>query len=324
MAKNQNSANKAPVTAANAKGITKTLIMMRKHWQIYVLLIAPLLWYALFAYYPLAGLQLAFKVYKAKRGIWGSPWADPLWQNYTALFRDAFFWRSVRRTLIINFGRLFIVFPFPIILALALNELRLGKSKKIMQTVFTFPHFLSWVIVVAIMRNLLSVDGLVNVALKAAGHDAINFLGSESLFQPMLYITDIWKGAGYSSIIYLSAISGIDQDQYEAAEVDGASRWQRLIHITLPNIMGTVSVMFILATGNLMTNGFDQIFNLSNAATKNVAEVLDMYIYRITFQASADFGFSTAVSLFRSIINMILLVTADRVSKRLGGSGLFA
>lgn len=323
MARKSKSTEAVPRTAANSTGIMKTLILMKKHWQIYVLLAAPILWYILFAYYPLAGLQLAFKTYKAKLGIWESPWADPLWQNYRALFKDAFFWRSVRRTLLINFGRLFIVFPFPIILALALNELRLKKSKKVMQTVFTFPHFLSWVIVVAIMRNLLSVDGLVNVLLKTSGHDTINFLGSEPLFQPMLYITDIWKSAGYSSIIYLSAISGIDQDQYEAADVDGATRWQKLIHITLPNIMPTISIMFILATGNLMTNGFDQIFNMSNAATKNVAEVLDMYIYRITFQASADFGFSTAVSLFRSVINMILLATANKLSKMLGGSGLF-
>ena len=323
MARKSKNTEAVPRTAANTKGIMRILILMKKHWQIYVLLAAPILWYILFAYYPLAGLQLAFKTYKAKLGIWKSPWADPLWQNYRALFKDAFFWRSVRRTLLINFGRLFIVFPFPIILALALNELRLKKSKKVMQTVFTFPHFLSWVIVVAIMRNLLSVDGLVNVLLKTNGHETINFLGSESLFQPMLYITDIWKGAGYSSIIYLSAISGIDQDQYEAADVDGATRWQKLIHITLPNIMPTISIMFILATGNLMTNGFDQIFNMSNAATKNVAEVLDMYIYRITFQASADFGFSTAVSLFRSVINMILLATANKLSKMLGGSGLF-
>ena len=151
----------------------------------------------------------------------------------------------------------------------------------------------------------------------------MNVLGSESAFQPMLYITDIWKSAGYSSIIYLSAISGIDQDQYEAAEVDGASRWQRLIHVTLPNILPTVSIMFILTCGNLMTAGFDQIFNMQNAATKNVAEVLDMYIYRVTFQGSVDFGFSTAVALFRSVLNMVLLVVANKGSKMMGGSGLF-
>ena len=311
----------AELTSANTTGFTKILIQMRKHWQIYVLVIPALGWYIIFAYYPMMGLQLAFKTYKVRQGIFGSPWTGLA--NYRALFRDAYFWRAVRRTLVINFGRLFITFPFPIILALLFNELRLRKGKRLMQTVFTFPYFLSWVVVVAIMQNLLSVDGLVNSLIAHSGGSTINFLGSEKLFQPMLYITDIWKNAGYSSIIYLSAISGIDQDQYEAAEVDGATRWQRMIHITLPNILPTISIMFILATGNMMTSGFDQIFNMSNAATKNVAEVLDMYIYRITFEASADFGFSTAVALFRSVINMILLVVANKASKMMGGSGLF-
>ncbi len=312
---------KKAVTAAQATGLQKVAINMRKYWQIYILIIPALIWYIVFAYYPMAGLQLAFKTYKAKIGIWGSPWCG--FQNFEAVFRDMYFWRSVGRTLVINFGRLLINFPAPILLALMLNELRVGRYKKVMQTVFTFPHFLSWVIVASIMTNLLSVDGLVNSALSAMGLSTINFLGSEALFQPMLYITDIWKSAGYSSIIYLSAISGIDQDQYEAAEIDGATRWQRIWHVTLPNILPTISVLFIMTTGNLMTAGFDQIFNLSNAATKNVAEVLDMYIYRITFTASTDFGFSTAVSLFRSIINMTLLVIANKGSKMMGGTGLF-
>lgn len=309
------------VTSANATGWQKVAINFKKYWQIYILLIPALVWYILFAYYPMAGLQLAFKTYKAKIGIWGSPWCGL--QNFQAAFRDMYFWRSVGRTLVINIGRLALCFPAPILLALMLNELRMGKYKKVMQTVFTFPHFLSWVIVASIMTNLLSVDGLVNNLILACGGSTINFLGSEKLFQPMLYITDIWKGAGYSSIIYLSAISGIDQDQYEAAEIDGATRWQRIWHVTLPNILPTISVLFIMTTGNIMTAGFDQIFNISNAATKNVAEVLDMYIYRITFKGSVDFGFSTAVSLFRSVINMVLLVIANKGSKMMGGTGLF-
>lgn len=309
------------LTSAEATGIRKVLIGMKKHWQIYLLLVLPLVWYVMFAYYPMAGLQLAFKTYKVKAGIWGSPWCGL--QNFEALFRDSYFWRSVLRTLTINLGRLLFTFPAPIILALMFNELRLGKYKKFMQTIFTFPHFLSWVIVASIMINLFSVDGLINNIITALGGPSVNVLGSESAFQPMLYITDIWKSAGYSSIIYLSAISGIDQDQYEAAEVDGASRWQRLIHVTLPNILPTVSIMFILTCGNLMTAGFDQIFNMQNAATKNVAEVLDMYIYRVTFQGSVDFGFSTAVALFRSVLNMVLLVVANKGSKMMGGSGLF-
>jgi len=269
----------------------------------------------------MAGLQLAFKTYKAKLGIWGSPWCG--FKNYTAVFRDAAFWKSIIRTVLMNIGRLVIICPAPIILALMLNELRIGKFKGIMQTVFTFPHFLSWVIVASIMQNLLSIDGLLNQIIIHLGGSPISFLGSEGKFVPILYGSDIWKSIGYSSIVFLSAISGIDQEQYESAEIDGANRWQRLLHITLPSIVPTISIMFIMTCGHLMTAGFDQIFNLSNAATKNVAEVLDMYIYRITFEGATDFGFSTAVSLFRSVINMLFLVIADRTSKLLGGGGLF-
>ena len=182
---------KKAVTANQATGLQKLAINFKKYWQIYLLLLPALVWYILFAYYPMAGLQLAFKTYKAKIGIWGSPWCG--FQNFQAVFRDMYFWRSIGRTLVINFGRLIINFPAPILLALMLNELRVGRYKKIMQTVFTFPHFLSWVIVASIMTNLLSVDGLVNTALKAVGASSINFLGSEKMFQPMLYITDIWN-----------------------------------------------------------------------------------------------------------------------------------
>ncbi len=315
------SRTKKLVTIAESTGIQRLVSGMRKHWQIYVLVLPALVWFLIFAYYPMAGLQLAFKTYKAKMGIWRSPWNG--FQNYEAVFRDVYFWRSIGRTLFINFGRLIICFPAPILLALMFNELRVGRYKKVMQTVFTFPYFLSWVIIASVISNLLSVNGLVNSAISALGGSNINFLGNEKGFQPLLYLSDIWKSAGYSAIIYISAISGIDQEQYEAAEIDGASRWQRITHVTLPSIMPTISVMFVLTSGNLMTAGFDQIFNLSNAATKNAAEVLDMYIYRVTFEGSVDFGFSTAVALFRSVINMVLLLVANKTSKMLGGSGLF-
>ena len=195
--------------------------------------------------------------------------------------------------------------------------------KKVAQCIFTFPHFLSWVVLAAVLQNFLAYDGMVNSIITLCGGETINFLGSEKLFQPMLYITNIWKQGGWNVIVYLAAITGIDQDQYEAAEIDGCTRLQRMRYITLPNLMGTVTVMFILQMGNLMTAGFDQIFNLNNAAVQRVSETLDMYIYRVSFQGASDFGFSTAVSLFRSIINMILLVCADRGSKMLGGNGLF-
>lgn len=300
----------------------RTLEAMRAHWQIYLIILLPIVWYVIFAYMPMAGLQLAFKKYMPRRGIWGSPWNGLV--NFNNVFIDPAFMRSVWRTLSINLLRLVVVFPCPIILALLLNEMRGKRYKSVLQTVMTFPNFLSWVIVSSILTNVLASDGLVNSFLRMLGLQTISFLGSEDLFQPMLYITDIWKSSGWSMIVYLAAISGIDQDQYEAAEIDGASHWQKLIHITFPNLMPTIIVMFILATGSLMSAGFDQIFNLSNSATKNVAETLDMYIYRITFLSAPDYGLSTAISLMRSIVNMALLLLADRGAKLMGGSGLFA
>lgn len=298
-----------------------TLKGVRASWQIYFIILLPIVWYVVFSYMPMAGLQLAFKKYMPRRGIWGSPFTGLT--NFRNVFKDPAFMRSVWRTLSVNILRLVFVFPVPIILALLLNELGGNKFKSALQTIMTFPNFLSWVIVSSILTTVLSSDGLVNSVLRAVGLSSVNFLGSEKLFQPMLYLTDIWKSSGWSMIVFLAAISGIDMDQYEAAELDGASHFQKLIHITLPNLMPTIIVMFILATGSLMSAGFDQIFNLSNAATKNVAEILDMYIYRITFQTAPDYGLSTAISLMRSIVNMVLLLLADRGSKLMGGNGLF-
>lgn len=298
--------------------------IFRRIWKnktIYIVLLPALIWYLIFVYVPMGGLLLAFKDYKANLGILGSPWTGL--KHFENLFRDVDFWQSVGRTLKINVIRLFVTFPVPVIIALLFNELRMRKYKKVLQTVFTFPHFLSWIIIASVLRNVLAYDGIVNSIISLCGGDVVNFLGNKRMFQPMLYLTDIWKEAGWGSIIYLAAISGIDQEQYEAADIDGADRWQKMLRITLPNIMPTIAVMFILAAGGIMGAGFDQIFNMTNAAVRESGEILDMYIYRITFQATPDFGFSMAVSLFRSIVNMVLLVIADRGSRLFGGNGLF-
>lgn len=297
------------------------LTQVKKNRQIYFLLIFGIIWYVVFAYFPMYGLTLAFKQYRAVDGIFGSPWVGT--QVFEYVFRDPAFFEAVYRTLWINIGRMIFQFPIPVILALLLNEVRLGKSKKVLQSVFTFPHFLSWIIVSSIMLNVLGSQGIFNSFIKLLGGEPVSIIGNSDVFVPLLYITENWKSAGWSAIIYMASIAGIDQEQYEAAEIDGASRFQRMIHITLPGIQVTVTVMFILAAGNLMTAGFDQVFNLSNPATSKVAETLDMYIYRITFQSASDFSFSTAVSLFKSVINCFLLIVSDRVSKRFGGSGLF-
>ena len=292
-----------------------------KNRACYSLMLPGIIWFILFAYGPMSGLLLAFKTYSARGGIWGSPWCG--FENFAYVFKDAAFFRSVWTTLTINVGRLLFQFPVPIILALLINECKWKRFNKIAQTIFTFPYFLSWVIVASIVTNVLSLDGMVNSLLAMLNIDKTNFLGNSTLFIPLLYLTESWKSAGWSAIIYLAALSGIDVDQYEAAELDGANRWQTLIRVTLPNLKPTILVMLVLSIGNLMTGGFDQIFNLSNPAVEDICEILDMYIYRITFVSVPDFGFSMAISLFRSVVNCIFLIAADRGAKKLGGSGLF-
>lgn len=295
--------------------------LMWRYKGIYLVMAPTIIWYILFSYVPMAGLTLAFKSYKAKLGIWGSPWVG--FKYFERLFQDRDFWDSVIITLKMNGGRLLVTFPFAIILALLLNELRVGRFKKVLQVVFTFPHFLSWVIIASIVKNVLGFDGLVNSAIEMLGGEYVNFIGNERMFVPLVYFTEVWKGAGWSSIIYLAAIAGIDQEQYEAAEIDGASRWNKMIHITIPSIMPTIIIMFILATGNIMTKGFHQVFSMNNDAVNNVAQTLDMYIYKMTFNSRVtDFGYSTALSMFRSVVNLLFLVAANAISKKAGGTGL--
>jgi len=289
--------------------------------ETYLLLLPGVIWFVIFAYIPMYGLSLAFKTYKASLGIFGSPWVG--FENFKYVFRDPAFMESVWRTLWINLGRMVFEFPVPILLALLLNELRLQLFKRSVQTILTFPHFLSWIVVASVLINFLDMQGMVNGIIRLLGGDPVNFLGNTSLFVPMLYITDIWKSAGWTMIIYLAAISSIDTEQYESAKLDGASRLQTMWYITLPSILNTIVVLLILQAGLLMTAGFDQIFNLSNAATTKAGEILDIYIYRVTFQSAADFSYSSAVSLFRSIINFVLLLLADRICKMLGADGLF-
>lgn len=289
--------------------------------MIYTLLLPGVIWLVVFAFLPMGGLSLAFKEYNAKAGILKSPFVGL--ENFKYLFNDSAFWASIWRTVQINVTKLICTFPVPIILALMFNEIRLKRYPKVAQTIYTFPNFLSWIIVSGILINLLSLNGLVNSIMELLGYDKINFMGSEKWFLPLVILSEIWKSAGWTAIIYVAAIAGIDQEQYEAARVDGASRLDIMLKITLPNIMPTIVIMFILAAGNLMSSSFDQVFNLSNPATKDVAEVLDMYIYRITFQSATDFSFSAAVSLIRSVLNMCFLLLANKCAIMAGGTGLF-
>lgn len=292
-----------------------------KNKYIYLMLLPGITFYIVFSYIPMAGLQLAFREYNARLGIWGSPWVGML--NYSFVFRDPSFWRAMENTIVISLQRLLFQFPVPIVLALLINEFNSRRYKRVLQTIFTFPHFLSWVIIAGIMFNLLEARGLVNNLIMAAGHDQVNILTSQPFIRPLLYITENWKSAGWLAIIYIAAMAGINTEQYESAMIDGATRFQRMIHITLPGIKDTIIILFILAIGGIMNAGFDQIFNLGNVAVQNRIDILDTYIYRVTFQGHTDFGFSTAISLMRSMINFSFLLTANFVCRKVAKTGLF-
>ncbi|MEG1891316.1 MAG: ABC transporter permease subunit [Clostridia bacterium] len=288
---------------------------------VYLFIFISLAWYIVFCYGPMYGLTLAFKDFNARKGILHSDFVGM--KHYIDLFSNKDFFIALGNTLVISLQRIIFEFPVPIIIALLLNELRPGRYKKTLQTVFTFPYFLSWVVVGSIALNLLGSDGIINNLIALSGGDKQQFLANKAFFRPLLYISSIWKSAGWTSIIYLAAMSSISPELYEAAMIDGANKFQRMLHITLPCIRSTIVVMLLLAVGNTMNAGFDQIFNMYNPTVLSVADILDTYIYRITFQISGDFGFSTAVGLFKSIVNFTLLFLFDRVAKLLGETGLF-
>ncbi len=305
-----------------AKKGSKLLREVYASRYLYLLMLPAVVLYIIFCYVPMYGITLAFKEYNAALGIMGSPWVG--FANFKSLFTDSYFWYVVWNTIRINFGRLIFNFPVPIILAILFNELRGRKRKKLFQTVYTFPHFISWVILSGILINFLDFSGPLNALLSAMGFDRVAFLGEEKAFVPILYITASWKDAGYSSIIYLAAITGINAELYEAAEIDGASRLQRIWHVTLPCIRGTILILLTLDVGKILNQGFDQIFNLTNAVVQTAGDILDTYLYRVTFISGGDFSFSTAIGLFKNVINVSLLVVVDKISRKLEGVGILS
>lgn len=294
-----------------------------KPYRMYYLLLVPVIaFYVIFSYVPMYGVTLAFKKYMFNKGVLGSPWVGL--DNFHYIFRYSDFWVAFRNTIVISLGRLLIEFPLAILLALLLNEIAGSRWKRVYQTVFTFPHFLSWVVLGGILVNILGTTGVVETVFSYLGLPYISFLGDPSTFRPMLFISNIWKEAGWSAIIYFAAIAGISPELYEAAYVDGASRWKQMLHVTWPSISGVVAMMLILAVGGLMNGGFDQIFNLYSAPVYHVGDTLDTFMYRLSFAGKVNLGFGivTAVGLLKSVINLLLLVSANQLVKRLGQEGL--
>ncbi len=290
----------------------------------YILFLPALIFYAIFSYRPMYGVILAFKDLKFSKGIWGSPWTTMYgFQHFYNLLSDMDFKIAFRNTVIISLQRLIFEFPVPIILSLLINEVRNNKRRRLVQTVLTFPHFLSWVVVSGVFFNLLADSGAVNQILTMLNLPKVHLLTEQATFRGLLYGTSNWKEAGWGTIIYLAAISGVNKELYEAAIVDGAKRFQLMRYITWPAMMSIIGVMFILAISNIMNAGFDQIFNMYNAAVFEKADIIDTFIYRRTFIQGLSFSSSTAIGLFKSAINVILLVIANSTVKKMTGSGIY-
>lgn len=297
---------------------------MKNDWLLYLLILPILLWYLVFCYLPIAGgLSLSVRNFRFDSGIWGSPFVGLA--HFQKMLSDKDFIRATGNTLMISMGRILFQMPCAIMVAIFLNEVRSVKLKRTFQTVLTFPHFISWVVLAGILSNLFGSQGIVNQVMGALGIGSVSPLTSLSGFRPFIWISNIWKEVGWDSIIYLAAITSVDPGLYEAAEVDGANRLQRIRHITLPGIKGTIAIMLILAVGQMMTNGsFDQIFNLYSSPVYKVADTLDTYIFRESFiTGGLNYGYTTAIGMFKSIIGIIMITISNKIVTALGENGLY-
>lgn len=305
--------------AAPAKGFSTVLRRVLRYKYLYLLILPGLAVVLLFSYVPLYGIQLAFKTYMYNKGIWLSPWIG--FGQFEILFRNPEFKQVLFNTVWISFWNLALGFPLTIFLSLLLNELRNGRFRRVMQSVLYLPHFISWIIISGIIFSLFSVtNGAVNKLLVSAGMQPVVVLGKPDVFRPLLYISNIWKGIGWGTIIYMAAIAGVDQELYDAAVIDGANRFKQCLHITIPSMKYAIVVLLILSVGGLMNSNFDQIFNLLSPATRNVGDVIDTYVYRIGV-INARYDFATAVGLFKQVINCALLFFTNWVVKLLGEEG---
>jgi putative aldouronate transport system permease protein len=295
---------------------------IRHHWQLYLLMLVPVIYYIIFRYVPMAGNIIAFRKYRAGSSIFGDYWTGV--RYFKQFIRDLSFWRAFRNTLFLNLLYLLFRFPLTLIFALLLNEIHNLHWKKFVQTVSYLPHFISMVIVAGMIRELVSTTGPVNRLIEYFGGSAMTFIALPQWFPAIFVSSGIWQSLGWGTILYLAAMSSINPALYEAAEVDGASHFQRVIHITIPCIMPTIATLLILDIGSLVGSGaaFEKVFLLYNPMTYETADIISTYVFRMGL-ASGNYSYATAVSLFEGLINLVLLTVANTASKKLTDSGLW-
>jgi putative aldouronate transport system permease protein len=293
----------------------------KKSWELYLLLLPGLIYFILFCYIPMYGVQLAFKDYIATKGITGSPWVG--FTNFNRFFNSYQFKQLLKNTLGLSLYQLAAGFPLPIVLALLLNQVRSSKFKKLVQTVTYAPHFISIVVLVSLVNIFSSVNGgLFNGIVKLFGHEPILFTGTEAYFNDIYVWSGVWQNAGWNAIIYLAALSSVSPDLHEAAIVDGANKLKRIWHIDIPSILPTAIILLILNFGQIMSLGFEKAYLMQNSLNIGSSEIISTYVYKIGI-LNAQYGFATAVGLFNSLINFTLLLTVNKITNKLGHSGLW-
>lgn len=296
----------------------------RRNRMLYLMVLPVVAFYILFSYVPMSGIVIAFKDYKPMLGMWRSPWADNGGLgNFMEFFANPFFGRILKNTLLISLYSIIFSFPAPVMLALLLNEIRFKKCRRVVQTVSYMPHFISLVVVCGMVRQFCLSDGLFNNLFQLLGMNSGNsWLQIPEAFRTIYVGTDIWQAMGWNSIIYLAAIAGVDHQLYEAAEIDGAGRWKKLLHITFPTIRPTIILLLIMQVGKTMNVGYEKILLLYNSTIYETADVISTYTYRKGL-LDFDYSYSTAVNLFNSVINFALVIIANKISSKVSETSLF-
>lgn len=294
----------------------------KRYWQLYAMMLLPILYFIIFKYIPMFGNVLAFRRYRPGMGPFGVSWVG--FRYFERFMQDAAFWRAFRNTLVISLGNLALNFPIPILFAILLNEVRNVKFKKLVQTVSYMPRFISTVVVIAIMGELLSPSsGLLNMFLhNVFGMKPIYFMNEPQFFRWLYVLTDAWQFTGWTAIIYLAAITGISVDLFEAAQIDGANRLQQIFHVTIPSILPTIMVMLILNVGRMLSLGFEKVLLMYTPSNSQVSDILETLVYR-TGLANQNYSYATAIGLFSGIIGVVLVSSSNTLSKKMTGDGIY-
>lgn len=298
---------------------------IRKEWSrnycVYFMALPVIIYFLLFCYGPMFGIIMAFKQYDIGKGIFSSQWVGL--KYFIDFFQSEYFVRTVRNTLLISFYDIIIGFPIPIIFALLLNEIKSSRFKKTIQNITYLPHFISMVVMCGIIADFFSTNGVITKIITLFGGEKTNYLGLASCFRSIYVGTNIWQAFGWESIIYLAALTGIDQQLYEAATIDGAGRFKQLLHVTLPGIAPTIIIMLIMRMGQVMSVGYEKIILLYGPSTYETADVISSFVYRRGLGETMQYSYSTAVGLFQSVVNLIFLVTVNAISKKVSETSLF-